>query len=442
MDANLYISSPGILNRERALLVLRNAMQLRLLGGAQEVGRSAIMLKDERSIMLDFGVKIDHHTEYPIALPKMDALVISHAHLDHSGFTAAIYNDMSIPAFGTMPTMDLSALLLDDALNIAKKQHSKTFFHKRQIRSMISKYVSLDYHTQARLGGFDISLYDAGHISGSSITLVEKPHSKGNKRVVYTGDFKMREQTLHKGAEVVKSDVLIMESTYATKDHPDRNKVIKEMIDKIKETLDNGGNALVPVFAVGRSQEILAILYENGLTPSTYIDGMARKATSIVMNHPRFIKNREVLENAISETTWIEERGARKEALNGPSIIVTTAGMLNGGPVLDYITRLNNNSHIFLTGYQVEGTNGKMLIDHGYIMLDGEKTKITTPVSFHDLSAHADRADLHRYAKESSPNTVVCVHGSEDNAKALANDLSDEGFTAVAPKVGDTINID
>lgn len=417
-------------------------MQLRFLGGAQEVGRSAIMLKDDRSIMLDFGIKVDHKIEYPISIPKIDALVISHAHLDHSGFSAAIYNEMNIPTFGTLPTMDLSELLLEDALNIAKKQHTKVYFHKRQIRSMLGKYMSLDYHMQARLGGFDISLYDAGHISGSSVTLVEKQHAKGNKRVVYTGDFKLKSQTLHSGAEIVKSDVLIMESTYAIKEHPDREEVIKDMIDKIRETLDNGGNALIPVFAVGRSQEVLSILYENGLTPSTYIDGMARKATTIVMNHPKFIKNKEALANAISETTWIEEHGARRDALKGPSVIVTTAGMLNGGPVLDYITKLNKNSHIFISGYQVEGTNGRLLMDHGYIILDGVKTKIATPVSFHDLSAHADRSDLHRYAKESSPNTVVCVHGSKDNARTLADDLSDEGFTAVAPKVGDTINID
>ncbi|HUC38735.1 MAG TPA: MBL fold metallo-hydrolase [Candidatus Acidoferrum sp.] len=426
----------------REPLVLRLLMQLRFLGGAQEVGRSAIMLKDERTLMLDFGIKIDHKTEYPTSIPKMDAMIISHAHLDHSGFSAAVYNEMQVPTFGTLPTMQLSNLLLEDTLAIARKEHTRAFFHKRQIRSLMSRSINLDYHTQAHLGDFDIEFYDAGHISGSAITLIEKAHAKGNKRIVYTGDFKLQEQTLHSGAEVVKSDVLIMESTYATRDHPDRKKVIKRLIDQVKETLDNGGNALMPVFAVGRSQEVLSLLYENGLTPSTYIDGMARKATTIVMNHPKFISNQELLANAIKETTWIEERGARREALDGPSIIVTTAGMLNGGPVLDYITKLNKNSHIFLTGYQVEGTNGRTLMDKGYIMLDEQKTKINTPVSFYDLSAHADRKDLHEYVKRSAPNKVVCVHGSAENAKALADDLNVEGFTAVAPKVGDVVDID
>ncbi len=400
------------------------------------------MLKDETTLMLDYGVKIDHKTEYPISMPKMDAMIISHAHLDHSGFAAAVYNEMNIPAFGTLPTLQLSTLLLEDSIKIAKKEHTKAYFHKRQVMNFNSKFISLDYHTTAHLGGFDIELYDAGHISGSAITFIEKAHAKGNRRVVYTGDFKLAAQTLHNGAEVVESDVLIMESTYASREHPDRKKTIAGMIERIKEVLDNGGNALIPVFAVGRSQEILSILYQNGLTPSAYIDGMARKATSIVINLPKFIDNKDVLTNAIRETTWIEERSSRKEALNGPSIIVTTAGMLNGGPVLDYITKLNKHSHIFLTGYQVEGTNGRTLMDHGYITLDEERRKITTPVSFHDLSAHADRSDLHNYVKRSSPNTVVCVHGSRENTKILADDLKEEGFKAFAPKVGDTIEID
>jgi putative mRNA 3-end processing factor len=417
-------------------------MQLKFLGGAQEVGRSAIMLKDERTLMFDFGIKLNHKIQYPTAIPKLDALILSHAHLDHSGFSAALYNESNVPTFGTLPTLNLSTLLLEDSLNIAKRKHNKVYFHKRQIRTLASKYINLDYHSRAHFGKFDIEFYDAGHISGSAITLVERPKGKDNKRIVYTGDFKLEEQTLHKGAEVIDSDLLIMESTYSATDHPDRKQTINELVEGVKEVLDNGGNALLPVFAVGRAQEILSILYENGLTPSTYIDGMAKKATNIVMKYPKFINNSDILAKAMHETTWIEERAARKEALNGPSIIVTTAGMLTGGPVLDYITRLNKHSHIFLTGYQLEGTNGRSLLDHGFIIDDEVKKKINTPASFHDLSAHADREDLHEYVKRSSPTKVICVHGDEENTKILAEDLKVEGFDAVAPKLGDTINLD
>ncbi len=417
-------------------------MELKFLGGAQEVGRSAILLKDERNIMLDFGIKLDHKTEYPITIPKIDALVISHAHLDHSGFSPGIYNEASIPTFGTMPTLSLSKLLLEDSLNIAKRQHTKVRFHKRQINALSSRYTSLEYGSSAGFGKFDITLYDAGHISGSAITLVEKPHAKGNKRILYTGDFKLSEQTLHKGAEIVDSDVLITESTYALRKHPDRSTVISDLIAGIKEVLQEGGTALLPVFAVGRSQEVLSILYKNGLTGSTFVDGMARKATTIALNYPRFISNPAILEEAIKETTWIGERNERKAALDGPSIIVTTAGMLNGGPVLDYITKLNKNSKIFLTGYQVEGTNGRSLMEKGYITIDGEKRKISTPVSFHDLSAHADIDDILNYVKKSSPNKVVCVHGDPDSATTLADKLAADGFETFAPKIGDTIKVD
>jgi putative mRNA 3-end processing factor len=417
-------------------------VELKFFGGAQEVGRSAILLKDDRNIMLDFGIKLDHKTEYPTAIPKIDALVISHAHLDHSGFSPGIYNEVNIPTFGTMPTLSLSKLLLDDSLSIAKKQHTQPKFHKRQINALSNKYTSLEYGSTAGFGKFDITLYDAGHITGSAITLVEKPHAKGNKRVLYTGDFKLSEQTLHKGAHIVESDVMITESTYALRKHPDRSSVIANLVAGIKETLQEGGTALLPVFAVGRSQEILSILYKNGLTGSTFVDGMARKATTITLNYPRFISDPGLLENAIKETTWIGERSERRHALDGPSIIVTTAGMLNGGPVLDYITKLNKNSKIFLTGYQVEGTNGRTLVEKGYITIDGEKRKIDTPVSTHDLSAHADIDDILNYVKKSSPNKVVCVHGDSSSATTLADKLAAEGFEAFAPKIGDTINID
>ncbi|MCL4389551.1 MBL fold metallo-hydrolase [Candidatus Marsarchaeota archaeon] len=417
-------------------------MELRFFGGAQEVGRSAIMLKDDRNIMLDFGIKIDHKTEYPINIPKLDALVVSHAHLDHSGFSPAIYNESSIPTFGTLPTLSLSKLLLEDALNIARKQHAKPRFHKRQIMAYASKYVSLDYKSTAHFGNYDITMYDAGHISGSAITLVEKAHEHGNRRIVYTGDFKLKGQVQHNGATIVKSDVLITESTYASKVHPDRDGVIKSLLAGINEVLDNGGNALLPVFAVGRSQEILSVLQQNGLAPSTFVDGMAREATSIVLNYPKFISSPKILSEAMRESRFIRDQSERREALSGPSIIVTTAGMLNGGPVLNYITKLNKNSKIFLTGYQVEGTNGRLLMDHGYINLDGEKTRITAPVGFYDLSAHADVDDIMKYVHQSAPNKVVCVHGSRENAEALSESLRGEGFDAIAPKVGDSVKID
>lgn len=416
-------------------------MNLKFFGAAQEVGRSAILLNDERSLMLDYGIKLNHKIEYPTAMPNIDAFVLSHAHLDHSGYAPALYNEMLIPSFGTAPTLELSELLLKDSLNIAKKEHTKQRFHKRQIASFMHRYTSIGYHSRFSVGNFDMELYDAGHICGSAITLIERRKAKDNKRIVYTGDYKLAPQYLHRGAEVVKSDVLIMESTYATREHPTRVELEKELSEKIKETLDNNGSVLLPVFAVGRSQELLVFLYKHGLAQYTYLDGMARAATSIAMRNSDFIDNADALARAVDEATTIKDRDSRGEALNSPSIILTTAGMLTGGPVLDYITRLRKNSHIFLTGYQVEGSNGRTLMDNGTITLNKKPVRVDAPVSYYDMSAHAGKSDLYEYVKRSSPSTVICVHGDSSNAVALAESLKLEGYTAYAPKLNETVRI-
>ena len=391
--------------------------------------------------MLDFGIKIDHKTEFPTAIPQIDAAVISHAHLDHSGFAPALYNENSCPAFGTKPTLDLSMLLIEDAMKIAKNEHSNIHYHKRQATVYKNKFTPLNFRQRAAFGNYDIELYDAGHICGSAITLIERSRAKENARIVYTGDFKLGHQILHSGAEVVKSDVLIIESTYESREHPDRKKLEDKFIEDTKAVLDDGGTVLVPVFAVGRSQEILALLYKHKLTPISYVDGMARAATTIVAKNSKFIKNGDLLSKAVMETIWVDDYHARKEALKEPSIILTTAGMLNGGPVLNYITKLNKRSKIFLTGYQAEGTNGRQIMENGSITLENTKIRIGNEVQQYDFSAHASNSELYEYVRRSAPNHVICVHGDRSSTMHFAESLKGEGFDAYAPAVGDKIEI-
>ncbi len=131
-------------------------MQLKFFGGAQEVGRSSILFKDEKSIMLDFGLKVNVRTEFPISVPKVDALILSHSHIDHSGFVPAIYNFSQIPAFGTKPTLELAELLQNDAINVAKKQHMQPKYHKRQINQFKGKYTEIPYHKKFFYGSYDM----------------------------------------------------------------------------------------------------------------------------------------------------------------------------------------------------------------------------------------------------------------------------------------------
>jgi putative mRNA 3-end processing factor len=418
-------------------------LKLECFGGAQEVGRSSIMLEDEakRRFMLDFGIKIDHIIDYPINIPNIDATILSHAHLDHSGFVPALYNDQKIPCFGTPPTFELSMLLIKDSLKIEKKRHLKPKFHNRQINEFKKRFIPLNYNKTIPFGNYDITFYDAGHISGSAITKIQKQVGSEKQIIVYTGDFKLQPQMLHKGAEIVKSDILIIESTYANREHEDREVLIKKFIEEIKEILENNGTVLIPAFAVGRSQEILTILYKNNLIESTYLDGMGKEAASIVLKYPNYINNAELLKKAIDNVNIVDNFADKKEALQNPSIIVTTSGMLSGGPVLYYITRLNKNSHILLTGYQTEKTNGRMLLESGYIMVENSKIKIPQKISFYDFSAHAGKKDLFDYVEKSEPQVVICVHGDENNTRSFANELKMRGYDSYAPKIGEIIRL-
>ncbi|MGI0141088.1 MAG: MBL fold metallo-hydrolase [Candidatus Micrarchaeales archaeon] len=411
------------------------------MGGAGEVGRSAFLLKDEKNILLDYGVKNGTpRLEYPLIPGKVDAVVVSHAHFDHTGALPILYEQNFPVAFGTRPTMEMSELLLEDSLGISKKQNIPPKYSRQQMRNYLKKYMSYNYHSEIDFAEYTMTLSDAGHISGSAVTLIEKNHS--DKRFVYTGDFKIDPQILQGSAEIVKSDILMIESTYATRSHPDRAKLIKDFVEDVKTTLDNGGTALVPCFAVGRAQEIIAIMYQHGLIDKTYMDGMAKKATEIVMRYPEFTKNQALLMSAMKNVNWIGEHYERDIALESPSVIVTTAGMLNGGPVLHYITRLNRQSKILLTGYQVEGTNGRLLLDKKPLEIDERTFKIDTPAAYYDFSAHASKEDIYKYVRESDPEQVICVHGDKQNTEDLAENLRMEGFDAYAPKQGDKLKFD
>ncbi|MDE1810419.1 MAG: MBL fold metallo-hydrolase [Candidatus Micrarchaeota archaeon] len=418
-------------------------MQFKFFGAAQEVGRSAIFMKDIKGIMFDYGIKLGtEKPEYPIGLPQVDSVVLSHAHIDHCGALPMIYNGQYVPTYGTRPTLKLANILLDDSLSVARKNHTQAKFSKRQIKAFNNKFQNKDYHHPFRIGDMELEFYDAAHISGSAATLITRKNAKANKRVLYTGDYKLSEQALHKGAETVECDVMVTESTYATRKHPQREELINRFISKVKETLDAGGNALVPVFAVGRSQEILYLLHKHNLSGYTYIDGMARAATKAVLDFPNYIRNADELEDALGEATVISEHSHRKEALESPSVILTTAGMLSGGPVLNYITKLNKYSHIMLTGYQVEGSNGRTLLDHKKVTIEGVVHKIDTPATYFDFSAHAGKDDLYDYVKRCNPSTVICIHGDAENSKDFAENLTLEGYKAYAPQLGETIKLD
>jgi putative mRNA 3-end processing factor len=261
-----------------------------------------------------------------------------------------------------------------------------------------------------------------------------------SKVLVYTGDLKLEQTRMEKGADVQKCDVLVTESTYSQREHPPRKELEKKLSKEIANTLENGGNVLLPSFAVGRSQELLQIVYSMNPDATVYLDGMAKAACELVRQCPRFVKDFKNYEKALEWAEWVESREQRAEALKGPSVIITTAGMMEGGPVFQYLFNLNSRSKVIMTGYCVDNTNGWHLMNKGFVYLKGRPKKIDLPVEYMDFSAHAGRGDLLELIDRSGAERIFCVHG--DHTEQFAEELRGMGYDAHAPRIGEKIKID
>lgn len=416
-------------------------MKFTFLGGAGEVGRSGVLVEtDNKRFVVDYGIKVMDLG--PAELPlvpnkKINEIVISHGHLDHIGFLPMLYENNQVPWYATPPTGALAELLIEDAMKVQKLNGFENPFTKESFIRSLENFYPLDYNETFKMRcGVDLTLHDAGHILGASMCefQIEK------KKVIYTGDFNLDDCEMHNGARYdTDIDILITESTYAEKEHAPREEEVKRMVENIKYAIQRGGCALVPVFAVGRTQEVMSILLDHFDDVPIYIDGMSVKATDIYLRFPRFIKNPGKLHDAMHYVKIPKKPYHREKALKGGCIIVCPAGMLSGGWALWYLNRLPQNSSVTITGYCAEGTNGRRLMEKGTIIVEGKEIEIKHKVIKINLSAHAGRKSLFEMIKRSSPELIVCMHG--DNCFTFADELRDKGFEALAPRMGETIPV-
>ncbi|NPA76971.1 MAG: MBL fold metallo-hydrolase [Candidatus Diapherotrites archaeon] len=420
-------------------------MRIGIYGAGREVGRSAILLESGRSrVLLDYGVKVTEDApEYPLKFEGLiDGMIVSHAHLDHTGYVPHYFTESETNVFMTPPTHDLSYLLWKDMIKVAKRKEIEPAYNMDAVRLASQYVVRTDYYeTTPITSEISYEFYDAGHIPGSALT---KLYTKEGT-VLYTGDVKVYGTHIQRGADLtgVEADVLIMESTYADKSHPDRKVLEQKFVESVKETLDNGGFVILPVFAVGRAQEIVDILVSHGVE-NIFFDGMARDATKIILRHPDYITNAKKLKNVMRKVHWIKTQRDRERAIQEPAVLVTTAGMMQGGPVIFYTTALKDDpkSKIIFTGYLVEDTPGRRVLEEGVFEADGYEFKLQMAVERYDFSAHAGRDELFKLVKNVNPQYVVAVHGDEDNTVRLAEDLKEEfGIKTYAPKLGERVDI-
>ncbi len=402
-------------------------MEFQFLGGASEVGRLGMVLKSgPTSTLFDYGLLPKDPPQYPIPAPPVDGMFVSHAHLDHTGMIPWITRRQDVDVVLTPPTADVADLLLQDSLKIADAEGFDAPFDDHDLRTARRRFRTIDFGDNVDMGDLEITAHPAGHIPGATMYEVN-----GNQTMLFTGDLHTLTTDLVWGARPVKCDTLFVESTYAGRQHPERLKSEYAFLKKVEQVVNRGGIALVPSFAVGRTQDIILTLAKAKY--EVFLDGMGKKVNTIYVNHPEYIRSAKKLRQAMNHVKVVDGPRTRALALKG-DVIVCTSGMLDGGPVLGYLDAIRDDmrSAILLTGYQVEGTNGRKLVDTGMIDMYGVNVDVKIEWQKFDFSAHAGHDELVRFIEACDPRRVVLMHG--DQRELLAEAL--EGREVVLPKEG------
>jgi hypothetical protein len=435
-------------------------VRITALGGFREVGRSAILVQTREShALLDCG--INPGSTNPLeAFPRLDvpqfdldlldAVVITHSHLDHCGFVPFLFKyGYDGPVYCSAPTSSLMTLLQLDYLDVLSKQGLMPPYDQKDVRETVLHTIPLRYGAVTDIApDIRLTLHNAGHILGSS--MVHLHIGEGLHNIVYTGDYKYAPTMLLEPAVTVfpRVETIITESTYgAPRDvMPSRMEAEERLASVINETLNRGGKVLIPVPAVGRAQEIMLIIdgyMRRGLLKEApvFVEGMISEATAIHTAYPEYLARgvrNSILHEGINPFqsdyfTIVEHPSAREEIIEGEqSIIIATSGMLEGGPVIEYFKRLapDKRNTIIFVSYQIEGTMGrrvqKGLTETPIINSEGkiEVMKVNLRVeSIEGFSGHSDRRQIVNYLRriKPKPERIIVVHGEKTKCLNIAN---------------------
>ena len=380
-------------------------------------------------MLIDCGEKPDNSNGTPYLyvpeihpLAQLDAVVLTHAHLDHCALIPLLYKyGYEGPVYSTPPTRDLSAMLQLDYLDVINKEDRKIPYSSNEVKTYIRHSITLNYGSVTDIApDIKLTFHNAGHILGSAIAHFHI--GDGLYNIAFTGDFNYSKSRLFNPAinQFPRLEALFMESTYGGSNdfQPARSDAELKLYETINKVLSRGGKVIIPAFAVGRSQEVMLALEEGmrlGKIPHVkiYLDGMIREATAIHTTYPEYLNNdlrnlifREGMNPFLAECfQQVDSSELREKVINGdPCVIISTSGMLNGGPVMEYLLNLaedEKNALVFV-GYQADGTQGRRIQKGWREVPLGRKGTITINLEIDTIdgfSGHSDRRaadELHR----------------------------------------------
>jgi putative mRNA 3-end processing factor len=391
---------------------------------------------------LDYGILLGKEPQYPMHVkPRdIDAVVVTHAHLDHSGYVPSLFVNGKNDVYATPPTLELSRLLIEDMLRLQKNFFP---FEMPEVINMMKHSKEIGFREKIKKGNASFELHESGHVVGGGAVIVESE----NKRLYYTGDINPRGSRMLREADFDfdEIDLLIMESTYSQTEQTPRNETEEEFMEFVYEVLDRKGTLFVPAFSVERSQEIACVLKNAKFKHKVIMDGMAVKVNEIMLRYPEYLRDPKVFADSIHQAKWIKGERERKEALNEPCVVISPAGMLVGGSAVYYLQQLalDKKNGIAMVSYQGEGTPGRKLLETGKVSIRGRDVKTDADVKQFEFSGHADRKDLFEVVKKIKGNPkILTVHGDRDSCTKFAAELHERfGFDAYAPKAGEVITV-
>ncbi|MEM0083073.1 MAG: MBL fold metallo-hydrolase [Candidatus Nezhaarchaeales archaeon] len=426
--------------------------KLLCLGGCREVGRSAYLLNlENRSFLLDYGVLLNDVPLFPshVSPNSIDAVLLTHPHLDHSGLLPLLYSSrISPPIYTTKLNVEILEYLI---LDMMKLSGNFLPYEVEELYKAIDSTSSLYYKEELKLGEVTVKILNAGHVPGSCMFLLKSKN--GKFKVLYTGDFSTIETRLINPVDVNELlsecpiDLVLMESTYGDRPHEDRRLTEKSFAESVADHVEDGGLVLVPAFAYGRAQEILCVLYKYLSNLEVYLDGMAKQVSLELLSFKEFLRDGEFYEEALRRAKFIRGPKDRRRILKYGGVVISPSGMLKGGPSALYARHLaeRGNGAIFLVSYQIPNTPGDHLLKYG--KLDPEESeKVKCDVKWFDFSSHAGKNELldfiTKIVDSSGGRTkVVLVHGEERAILAFEEELRRRGIDVVGPKNGDLLII-